>query len=203
MKPPAPVTRTLRLISAMRSSGVSLLSSACRSEHCRNGLGDDLQVEPERPLVDVLHIQFHPAVEAQLAATTDLPEAGHTRPHAEAAYQGRLGKAANISHWERTRAYQGHFPPQDIHELRNLVNRGSPQEPSDRSNPRIVFDLEHRAGGFVQMFQLGLQQLCIHDHGPELVHLEPAAIQPETILRVQYRARAGQFYRDSGTHQNG
>lgn len=46
-------------------TGRSLKQASCRSDtfdHGGNGLDQDLEIEPEGPLVDVLHVQLHPLV---------------------------------------------------------------------------------------------------------------------------------------------
>src|SRR5688500_3191536 len=101
MNPPAPVTSALRFVFVMRSSGevvrLAVLRCSCRPEHGGNGSGDDLQVEPQRPLVDVLHVELYPSFEAQITATTDLPESRQPGPDAETAHQCRLAKATHVA----------------------------------------------------------------------------------------------------------
>ena len=49
-------------------------------ENDRDGAKEDLDVEPERPVVDVLKVEAHPVGEfIHLIAAADLPEAGEAR----------------------------------------------------------------------------------------------------------------------------
>src|ERR1035437_5925387 len=56
-------------------------SAPSPGQHSRDGPGDDLEVEPERPAVDVLQILLDPVIELGFAAATDLPEPRHARLH--------------------------------------------------------------------------------------------------------------------------
>src|ERR1043165_5011502 len=58
-----------------------VLRSAASAEHGRNRAQEDLEVEGRRPVVDVLQVELHPAVEVDLVAAADLPEARQARLH--------------------------------------------------------------------------------------------------------------------------
>src|SRR5579871_1322289 len=49
------------------------------SEHCWNGAQQNLEVEAERPHIDVLQVELHPLLEGNAVAAHDLPQAGDTR----------------------------------------------------------------------------------------------------------------------------
>src|ERR1017187_5914279 len=61
------------------------LAGAEAGEDDGEGAGENFQVEPEGPVVDVLEVEFHPLVEADLVAAADLPDAGEAGLHGEAA----------------------------------------------------------------------------------------------------------------------
>src|SRR5947208_3252307 len=48
-------------------------------EHCGNGFQQNLQIEPERPLIDILHVELHPFLELNVAPPVYLPQAGDPR----------------------------------------------------------------------------------------------------------------------------
>src|SRR5215471_13722103 len=58
---------------------------AASGEHGGERLGEYLQIQGERPRVDVLQVQFHPRFKVgDLGASADLPETGETGFHAQA-----------------------------------------------------------------------------------------------------------------------
>src|SRR2546427_1745377 len=65
------------------------LVGAAAAQHRRDGLQEDLHVEPERRVVDVLHVGLDPALELRLAPV-HLPEAGEARAHAGTALVGAV-----------------------------------------------------------------------------------------------------------------
>src|SRR5580698_10667473 len=69
---------------------VGRLPRAEAGEDDGDGAGEDFQVEPERPVVDVLEIEFHPLVETDLVAAADLPDASEDGLHGKAATVPRV-----------------------------------------------------------------------------------------------------------------
>src|SRR5579863_426269 len=161
-----------------------------------NGLGENLQIESERPPVDVLQVEHHPAVECQIAAPADLPEPRHARRHTEPPHEPRLGELVDVAHRQRSRPHERHVAPHHVEELRQLVERHPPQQPPHTRDPGIVADLEHRARRLVARLEIGLQRLRSVDHRAEFVHREPPLVQPEPLLAEDHRARSGQLDRD-------
>src|SRR5436309_60385 len=101
MNPPAPVTTTLRrraeviimfppmthVSRSMRRPCVqSMLGGSCPPDDRGDRARQDGAVQHERPMVDVVQIELDPLIEAESAATTDLPEPGQTRADAESAH---------------------------------------------------------------------------------------------------------------------
>jgi len=72
------------------------LSCAGSTQDCRDGLGKDFQIEPQRPMINIVHIQFHPLVKPDRASAVDLPEARNARPNAEATAVPRQVKGKRI-----------------------------------------------------------------------------------------------------------
>src|SRR3954470_17961677 len=99
--------------------GCALLS-ACPSAHdyCRECLQEDLEIQSQRPLVDVLQIHGNPSVEADVASPAYLPQAGKARRHAEAPHQPGLRESAYVPDRERARPHQRHLTDQYVPELR-------------------------------------------------------------------------------------
>src|SRR5439155_9665327 len=58
--------------------------SAAR-EHCGDRPDHDLEVEPDRPAIDVGEVELHPSIEVLLAPRLDLPQAGDPGLHRQPA----------------------------------------------------------------------------------------------------------------------
>src|SRR5262245_32222383 len=101
---------------------------AAAAQHGGNGLGEDREIEPQGPVVDVLHVSPDPVVEAE-RPLADLVQAGDTRLDAEATLVRAMIDAQDVTHWERTGADQAHVAAQDVHELRQLVQAELPENP--------------------------------------------------------------------------
>src|ERR1035437_538890 len=98
--------------------------SPCAGEHRRDRTGDDLEVEPERPAVDVFEILLNPAVELGFAAAADLPQARHARLHGETAAMPDV-VVGHLAGERRAASHKAHSPPADAPKLRELGQRGS------------------------------------------------------------------------------
>ena len=104
-----------------------------------------LQVEPQRPVVDVLEIHPHPVVEvADPVAAAHLPQARDARPHAQLPLVPQL-VALELVRERRARADQAHVSLEHAPQLRQLVQAVLAQEAPERRHARIVPDLEDRA----------------------------------------------------------
>src|SRR3954462_11623122 len=57
------------------------LVGAAPGENGRERPGQDRDVEPDRPVLDVVEVEPHEVVEAQVDPARDLPEARHPRQH--------------------------------------------------------------------------------------------------------------------------
>ena len=81
--------------------------------------------------------------------------------------------------------------------MRKLIDTGFAQDTTNRRDPRIVFDLEDRPLGFVELFQFLLLFFGIRDHGAEFHHFEMPPIVPHTRLDKKHRpVRGGDFDQD-------
>src|SRR5260370_25482906 len=75
-----------------------------------DGSNEDLQVQPNRAAIDVLHVQFHPPFKGNRGSPADLPEAGNPRADTEAAAVPILVKTSIIPQRQPPRAHQAHVP---------------------------------------------------------------------------------------------
>jgi len=90
------------------------LSRARSSENRWDGLCQDLQIQPEGPLVHIAEIQEHPLIEGNCAAAIHLPEAGDARFYTEPPALPILVETLVIPHWQRSGTDQTHVAPQNV-----------------------------------------------------------------------------------------
>lgn len=173
------------------NSGIAKdMISLCGSRSLQNGgngLRQDFEVEPERPVIDVFHVEFHPFFEGNGAAAVDLPQAGDARADAEAVAVPVLIESLVIAHGKRPGADQAHVALQDVEELRKLINTRLPQELPHGREARIISDLEHRPARLVQVLDLALPLGRIRHHGPELVQVKPWLVAADALLNEEAR----------------
>ena len=84
-------------------------------------------------------------VKAHVAPAIHLPEAGHTRLHAEAAFVPLSVDAFDIPHRQGSRTNQAHLALEDVEELGQLVNAETSEEFADAGDARVILDLEDGA----------------------------------------------------------
>src|ERR1022692_5333357 len=155
-----------------------------------NGAQEDLEIEPQRPVVDVGEVELHPAVEVDMVAAFQHPGASQAGTHAQTPplpvfillhFLGNGG----------TRSDERHVTPQDVPKLRQLVKAETAQPASHRGDAGVVADLEHRAVKLVQLVKLRAHLFGVVDHGTELVQLEAAPAQPAAGLAKKHRTGRG------------
>src|ERR1700681_788754 len=151
-----------------------------------NGLCQDFEIHPQRPLVDVFHVQLHPFFERDGAAAVDLPEASNPWADTKAATLPVLMESLVIPDGKRPRAYQAHVAFQHVEKLRKLINAGLPQELADACDARIVLYLEHRAARLIQVLDFPLLLFRVCHHGPELVQVKPFLVEADPFLDEEH-----------------
>src|SRR5215216_821491 len=136
-----------------------------------HGTSQDHEVQPHRPVMHVVGIQFYPVGIVCVAPSADLPETRDPGPYAlvhliHCPVSGYL----RIDYGPGT--YQAHFSAQDIPQLRELVEAGLAQKTPDPGNAWIVAQLKILLP-FGPEVRLTLQKLvqallCVRVHRPEL-----------------------------------
>src|SRR5919201_6681222 len=119
------------------------------------GLEQDLQVEPQRPLLEVAAIQRHHLADRDRRGASDLPDAGHARSHREPAPMAPDDRRVLLRD-EWPGADQAHPAEDHIEQLWQLVERGGPEPGPDLRDSRVAVDLEEALGGLVEVEQLRL-----------------------------------------------
>jgi len=64
-----------------------LLHGAVLAQDSRQCAEQNREIEPQTPRIDVFQVEFHPAVEAGVAPSADLPETGHPGLHAKPSHE--------------------------------------------------------------------------------------------------------------------
>src|SRR4051794_5388627 len=136
-------------------------------DHGAEGGDQDRQVHRKRPVLDIEEVLADGLLPRQVRAPVDLPTAGDPRLDQQPAVYVRLILRDLVrERWARTN--ERHVSTDDIDQLRELVERPLSQEPTDRGDPRVVADLEHRAVALVEMRQLCLARLGVAEHRAKL-----------------------------------
>src|SRR5690348_16730070 len=79
-----------------------------------NRAQENLEVEPERPVVNVFEVEAHPFLEVgNLVAALDLPETGEAGLDAQTAAVREIAETADLVHRQRARANEAHLAAQD------------------------------------------------------------------------------------------
>src|SRR5258707_9149385 len=158
-------------------------------ENGRNGARKDFEVQEERPLADVLQIQFHPLFERHGASAADLPQAGDAGADAETAALPVftiLGEQIVIAHLQRPGTEQAHMGLEYIEELWQFVNTGPAQELADGREPWIVLDFEHRPRDLIEVLNFAKLFLRFDNHRSEFVNPEHALVVTHAFLHEKH-----------------
>ena len=141
------------------------------AEHQRDGLEDQAEVLPERPVRDVEVVEPDHLLERDVAAAEHLPEAGDARLQLEALARPVVDVLVLLED-QRPRADEAHLAAEDVEQLRQLVERVAAQEAADRVTRGSSGILNIRASPparvLVQVRELVLPLLGVGDHRPEL-----------------------------------
>src|SRR5580704_4558888 len=87
---------------------------ACAAQNSRYGLRQYLDIQPQRPLVDVLQVQFHPLFKRDRVAPVNLPKAGDPGLYAEPASVTISVEHLIVAKGHGSRTHKAHFSLQDI-----------------------------------------------------------------------------------------
>src|SRR5262245_18200651 len=184
MEQPSPTTDAAR---RPRRSGITSIRVAVE-EDAADRHGDDLEIEPERPPIDVLDVVLDARPQRGVAAE---PVHLRTPRHpgldlvAEHVAGHGLAEAVDEHGALGPRPYHAHFPAQHIHELRQLVEAEAAEESADGGPPGIAGRRPHRP-------RLALR---VHPHGAQLEHAEALAVEPHALLPVQDGAGGRELHR--------
>src|SRR5579872_2841652 len=153
-------------------SSASISVTAVVQDH-PDGLQQDLDVEPRRPMAQILQIIAHPLRHllqglGLAAQSIDLGETRDSGPHLVADHVSidELTVELIMSDGMRPRPDQAHLPLQHVQELRQLIEGGYAQESAHAGYPRVP------------LARLGDDRaVLLHPHGAELVDEDLLAVE--------------------------
>ena len=157
------------------AAGRGASAGAAGGEDGRDGPEADLQVVPERPGVDVLEVELHPALEVDVVAAADLPGAGDARLHREAAPLPAL-VLAHLGRERRARADDAHLAARTFQNCGNSSSEVRRMKRPTRVTRGSSRHLEDRPAHLVPGAQRLEPRLGVHVHGAELEHVEGPAV---------------------------
>src|SRR5215472_3804505 len=67
-------------------------------EHSRDRQRQNFEIKPQRPAIDILHVQYHPLVERNAVSAGHLPQTGDSRRHAESPSMPILTEELIVTH---------------------------------------------------------------------------------------------------------
>src|SRR5438477_902023 len=148
-------------------------------EPAEQGQDQDLDVQEQRPVLDVVQVVLDPLLDRRVAAP-----AVHLGPPRDPALHAMaehvLGDALlELLHERRplrARADQAHVPEHDVDELRELVEVEPPQPDPERRAARVLGRGPDRPR----------VPLRLVDHRPELVYLEGPAVEGHALLAQEH-----------------
>src|SRR5215510_8497895 len=116
------------------------------ADHNQQRFEKNFEIVQKRSIADVLQIHPDHFIKSRAAAPLDLPNPGDSRFDAEdPAAMPELVTLKFVAEG-RARSNQGHFPRENVDELRQLVETGDPEKVSEGCDPRIIPDLVNALG---------------------------------------------------------
>lgn len=162
-----------------------------------SGLGNQLQIEPKAPFVDIELFKGDPLLERKAIPPPDDPEARQSRPNREYLLRFFLQVMSNFIFRERTGADQAHIPFEYIDELGKLVQRAFSKPFAKGGDARIGLEFViglpflHQNGIACEK---GLQfDVRVEIHGSEFETAKFFPLFPDAGMCVKNRSRRRHF----------
>src|SRR5450759_2760698 len=167
-------------------SALGLLVRPGTPEHRGDCSEKNADVEPERPLLDVLPIEVDHILKVEhFAAATDLPQpcdAGLRIEPAEVVILVLL----EVGLEEGPRPHERHLANEDVYQLWKLVETPAPEHAAETRGARVVLDLEEtRVASLIQVSKLLFLDVSAISHRAELDHPEATSTESSTLLEKE------------------
>lgn len=148
---------------------VALLADAFAAKDLPKGQEQDLQIQPQIPVVHVPDIVFKLLLPSHVVAAVNLGPAGDTRLDLMAA---KLlgGVAVEVLHHQRPRADEGHVAPEHVEQLWQLIQTGRPEPEAKGREPPIIRQ------------EAALVIMRARNHCAKLEHRKRSAVEAGALL---------------------
>src|SRR5580704_9061687 len=114
--------------------------AAARRDDDANRAGDDHQVAPEAPTLDVLTVERNASGVIHVIAPAHLPGTGKTGPGAQIVLDA-VAVFRDLRRNDRPWADKAHVAAEDVDELRQLVDAGLAHRRAKRRDARVLLQL--------------------------------------------------------------
>ena len=167
------------------------------------GFEHEDEVEGQGPVVDILHVHFHPVFESYgVAVWGDLPNTGDAWFHGEASHLPAF-VLCDFGWQGWAWADDAHVAEEDVEELRELVDASFAEEAAHAGDARVVGHLKYGASHLVLVHKFLFELLGVDDHGAELVDLEDTAAQAGAFLLEEHGAFAVELDAEGDDEEEG
>src|SRR5262249_5079767 len=156
--------------------------------------GDHGDVEPERPVEQVLVVHLDHSPERDAPGSRQLPWAGEARPRLLA--QSRTLDQRVLLRRQGPGPDQAHRAGEDLKQLWELVERSRSQPAPEAGEARIVLNLEEPLRRLAQVAKAVALELSAGHHRPELEHAEGLAVPTDSPGAEKDRAGRVEFDED-------
>src|SRR5581483_11469553 len=156
--------------------------AAARGDDDAQRPGDDREVAPEAPRLDVIAVEGDAAGVIDVVAAADLPRPGQPRPRPQIVVDV-FAVARHLGDDDRPRPDNAHLAFENVEQLRQLVEAGLAHRRAERGDARVVLELLQRApllGRVAIDREMALQHpVGIEHHRAEFQAVEGAAVKPD------------------------
>src|SRR5579872_182404 len=160
--------------------------------------GDDREITPEAPVLDVLMVETDSGAVIDVVAAADLPGAGKSWPGPQV-MADILAVFRHLGRDNRTGADKAHLALQDVQQLWELVDAGFAHGMTERRNTRVALELLRLRpfpGGIAVRCEMALKRFVrIDHHGAKFEAIEWGPVQPDTAVTVKDWAAIGELDR--------
>jgi hypothetical protein len=171
------------------SGGVAGLVDPFTGDDLYDSLEEDVDIEPQRPVVNVPYVQFELNFPGYVVAPIDLRPACYA---GECVHTAGLfgGVAVEVLHQQRARPDETHLAPKHIVKLRQFVDAAGPQKFAEEGQPVFIGE----------QFSLGIRLIR---HRAEFIHAERLPFISRADLAEENRRTVEEAHEQGCERQQG
>lgn len=165
----------------------------------------NIDVEPHRPIADIIDIQIHPSVIAGGVAARNLPQSGQSRLDPFVGSKSRL-VLLHLFPDNRARSHQAQIALEHVPELGEFVQARGPEPFAQGEDTRVMGEFVP-CGPFLQCLGVTCQMVRedffgMGDHGPEFPDGDVLAAHADALMPEKDRPGRGHEYGQSDNADN-